>query len=392
MVWRSCAETTGINRRRSDDAMSKRFLVVGAGFFGAVCARLLTDAGHRVLVIEKRQHLGGNAYTRPIPDCGGHEHVYGPHIFHCNSKEIWDFVSRFTEWVPYIHRPKARYQGRVYSLPINLMTLHQVFGVTTPDEGRAVIEQERIPKKDPSSLEDWCLSQIGPTLYQRLIRGYTLKQWQKDPRQLPSSIIRRLPVRMTYDENYFSDRYQGIPSEGYTPIFERLLAGIPVEMGTDFLSDRDEWMRRFDHTIFTGSLDDFFGYSSGTLEYRSMRFESHVVDVGDYQGVAQMNETDEAVPFTRTVEHKHFSFDYGIPRTLITREFSESWDLSKERYYPVETLENRNLHKGYQSLLVESKLPITVGGRLGAYRYYDMHQVIGAALKIARDLLQAWRQ
>lgn len=367
--------------------MSKRFLVVGAGFFGAVCARLLADAGHRVLVIEKRDHLGGNAYTRPVPDCGGYEHVYGPHIFHCNSKEIWDFVSRFTEWVPYIHRPKARYQGRVYSLPINLMTLHQVFGVTTPEEGRAVIEEERIPRVNPSNLEDWCLSQIGPTLYERLIRGYTLKQWQKDPRELPSSIIRRLPVRMTYDENYFSDRFQGIPSEGYTPIFERLLRGIPVEMETDFLSDRDDWIKRFDHTIFTGSLDDFFGYSSGTLEYRSMRLESQVVEVEDYQGVAQMNETDEAVPFTRTVEHKHFTFDYGIPRTLITREFSESWDLSKERYYPVETLENKNLHERYQSLLAELKLPVTVGGRLGSYRYYDMHQVIGAALQVGRKLV-----
>jgi UDP-galactopyranose mutase len=370
--------------------MSKRVLVVGAGFFGAVCARLLTDAGHRVLVVEKRNHLGGNAYTRPIPDCGGHEHVYGPHIFHCNAREIWDFVSRYTDWVPYVHRPKARYRGRIYSLPINLMTLNQIFGVTTPDEGRRVLESDRVHVENPRNLEEWCLSEIGPTLYETLIRGYTLKQWRKDPRELPSSIIKRLPVRLNYDDNYFSDRYQGIPSEGYTTIIERMLGGIPVELGTDFLADRDSWFTRFDHTIFTGSLDDLFGYSHGQLEYRSMRFESRVLDIEDFQGVAQMNETDESIPFTRTVEHKHFTLDYGIPRTLVTQEYSESWDLSKERYYPVETEENKLLHQRYKEMLINSGFPMTVGGRLGQYRYYDMHQVIGAALKTSRDLISAW--
>lgn len=361
-------------------AAAGSYLVVGAGLYGAVCARELADAGHRVLVVEKRDHLGGNCYTRPVPEADCHQHVYGPHIFHTNSAEIWTYINRFAEFNSYVHRTVACSGGRLYSFPVNLATLYQLFGVTTPAAAEARLAAERIPIPNPANLEDWCLSQVGREIYERFIRGYTAKQWHKDPRELPASIIRRLPIRTSFDDRYFNDRHQGIPVGGYTAIFERLLAGIPVELGTDFLADRDSWLRRFDHVIYTGPIDAFFGHSEGVLEYRSLRFESQLLDQRDAQGAAIINYTDSAVPHTRTVEHKHFDQHLAAPRTLVTTEFPADWRPGLPEFYPVNTEANQDLFRRYERLRDSAALPVTFGGRLGEYRYYDMHQVIAAAL------------
>ncbi len=371
--------------------MPKSILVVGAGFYGAVCARELFDLGHSVHVIEKRVHIAGNCYTRPKLECGCHEHVYGPHIFHTNSKKIWDYISRFTEWTPYVHRPKARYKGVLYSLPVNLRTFQQIYGVSTPEQARRKLESVRHKIESPDNLEDWCLSEIGPDIYERLIRGYTIKQWKKDPRELPPSIIKRIPVRLNDNDNYFDDRFQGIPKNGYTSIFERLLEGIPVDLNTDFLQERDYWINRYDHVIYSGPVDALFNYESGTLEYRSLRFNSVVEKVADFQGVSQINETDESVPYTRVIEHKHFNGDFSKPASLITYEYPEDWSAGKTEYYPIETAISRSKHRAYIEQLDQLGLPITAGGRLGDFRYYDMHQVIGSALRSVQTLAQSWK-
>lgn len=360
--------------------MTKRFLIVGSGLFGAVCARELTDAGHQCHVIEKRDHIGGNCFTRRVEEAGCHEHVYGPHIFHTNSTRIWRYINRFTEFNHFSYRPRVNYQGRIFSFPINLMTLNQLWGTATPSAAARKLEQVRVPIENPSNLEEWCLSQVGRELYETFVRGYNVKQWRRDPKDLPASLIKRLPIRLTYDDNYYFDRYQGIPANGYTKIFERLLEGIPVELQVDFLEGRDEWLSKFDHVIFTGSPDSFFEYSEGTLEYRSLRFERELLDTNDFQGVAGMNYTEEAVPFTRIVEHKHFDLNLKEPRTLITREFPGEWERGKIEFYPIDTAENRAVFGKYKTLMQDLEGKVTFGGRLGEYRYYDMHQVIGAAL------------
>jgi len=364
----------------------KQYLIVGAGFFGAVCARRLAEAGFRVRVIEERTHIGGNCFTRWSPEAECHQHVYGPHIFHTNNAEVWNFINRYTEFNNFINRPRVVYQDRIYCFPINLFTLYQVFGVKTPAEAAARLEQERVPIAAPGNLEEWCLSQIGPTLYEMFIRGYTWKQWQTDPRQLPTSIIRRLPVRLTFEDNHFTDRYQGIPVEGYTRIFERLLAGIQVELGVDFLQDRDYWLRQADHVVYTGALDRFFSYDLGPLEYRSLRFENELLPMADFQGNAIINYTEADVPFTRIVEHKHFDQHLTAPQTLVTREYSMPWQRGMEPYYPVNTSENQERYHHYRHRFEQSGLPISLGGRLAEYRYYDMHQVIAGALKHAERL------
>jgi UDP-galactopyranose mutase len=365
------------------------FLVVGAGLFGAVCARELTDAGHRVLVVEKRSHIGGNCFSRYHTEAGCHQHVYGAHIFHTNSSEVWAYVRRFAEFNSYVHRLHVNSRGSIYSFPINLFTLHQVFGVTTPAEAEARLAEARLPVANPESLEQWCLGQIGRELYETFIRGYTCKQWRRDPRDLPASIIRRLPVRLTFDDRYYEDRFQGIPVGGYTGMFERLLAGIPVELGVDFLADRDGWQRRFDHVIYSGPIDAFFGYSEGVLGYRSLRFDDQVLDVRDAQGIAVMNYADETVPYTRTIEHKHFDMALTHPRTVVTTEHPEDWQPGMVEYYPVNTDVNQNLYRRYRALADRSQPRVTFGGRLGEYRYYDMHQVVAAALATVRRLPQA---
>ncbi|MBC2606940.1 UDP-galactopyranose mutase [Pelagicoccus albus] len=368
--------------------MSKRILIVGAGFYGSVLARELTDAGCSCKLIERREQIGGNCFTRYNEEADCHQHVYGPHIFHTNSEEVWRYLTRFTKFNNFVNRPKSMSAGKLYSLPINLMTLYQVYGVNTPEEAKATIEKVRIPCDSPNNLEDWCLSQVGPEIYELLIKGYTMKQWRRDPKELPASIIKRLPIRFNFDDNYFRDRYQGIPEEGYTKIFERMLEGIDVELGVDFLADRDEWIRRFDHVVFTGPIDAFFNYTEGTLEYRSLRFESEILDTPDFQGNALINYGETQVPYTRIAEHKHFDLSYSKDKTLITREYSQEWQEGMERYYPVGTQENLDTLRRYQLLAKEAGLPVTFGGRLGQYKYFDMHQVIAAALTKAKRFLQ----
>lgn len=361
-------------------------LVVGAGIFGAVCARELADAGHRVLVLEKRAHLGGNCYTSYDAEAGCHQHVYGAHIFHTNSAEVWAYVNRFTAFNSYVHRLHARHNGSVYSFPINLFTLHQIFGVTTPAEAEARLARSRVAIANPESLEEWCLAQVGRELYEIFIRGYTTKQWNRDPRDLPASIIRRLPIRLTYDDRYYADRYQGIPVDGYTAMFERLLDGIPIELGVDFLADREKWRSHFDHVIYSGPIDAYFDYSEGVLGYRSLRFERHLLDVRDAQGIAVMNYTDASVPHTRIIEHKHFDMNLQQPKTLVTTEYPEDWKPGMTEYYPVNTEANQAIYHRYRARAERELRGVTLGGRLGAYRYYDMHEVVAAALAATRTL------
>jgi len=379
--------TTSVPQVDPPLVVAKSYLIVGAGFFGAVCARELADAGHRVRVIEKRDHIGGNSFTRFHPEAGTHQHVYGAHIFHTNSTEVWRYVNRFAEFNHYVHRLHVAYRERMYSFPINLFTLHQLYGIRTPAEAEAKLAAVRVPIEHPANLEEWCLSQVGPELYETFIRGYTAKQWGRDPRDLPADIIKRLPIRLSFDDRYFSDRHQGIPIGGYTALFERLLQGIPIELGVDFLADRDTWIGKVDHVIYTGPIDAFFNYSEGVLAYRSLRFQDALLDVHDAQGMAVINYTEPSVPFTRILEHKHFDMNLQCPRTVVTTEYPQEWQRGMTEYYPVNTAENQETYRRYCARRDHLALPVTFGGRLGEYRYYDMHQVIGAALATVRRLL-----
>ncbi len=369
------------------DFRPRRVLIVGAGVYGAVCARELTDAGVACTVIEKRDHIAGNCYTRYVEEADCHEHVYGAHIFHTSDEGIWSYVNRFARFNHYVNRVKVNWRGQLYSFPINLFTLYQLWGVSTPAEAQQKLQEVREPIAQPANLEEWCLSQVGREVYERFVQGYTFKQWQRDPRELPASLIRRLPVRLNFDDNYFNDRYQGIPIGGYTALFERLLQGIPVQTGVDFLADRDTWLRRYDHVIYSGPIDAFFGYSLGTLEYRSLRFERELVDEPDVQGNAVVNYTDSAVPFTRILEHKHFDMTSRSNRSLITREFPADWQPGQTEFYPVGSEASRTLYRAYRERADELAAQVTFGGRLGEYQYYDMHQVIGSALAQTRRLL-----
>ena len=362
-----------------------RILIVGAGLYGAVCARELHDLGHQVLVIEQREHVGGNCHTRFVEEAGCHEHVYGAHIFHTDSERIWQYVQRFARFHPYVNRVKVRHGDDVYSFPINLLTLHQVFGVRTPAEAREALARDRLPIAEPANLEEHCLASIGPTLYRLFIEGYTTKQWQRSPRELPADIVRRLPVRFNFDDNYFNDRFQGLPVGGYAAMFDRLLAGIPVQCGVDFLADRDHWLARFDQVIYTGPIDAYFDHCHGALAYRSLRFERELLPCADHQGAAVVNYTEASVPWTRIIEHKHFAHDARGDCTLITREYPEEYRPGGLACYPILTDANRARHQRYQALAESLEGRVHFGGRLGAYRYYDMHQVIGAALaQVAR--------
>jgi UDP-galactopyranose mutase len=359
--------------------MSK-ILVVGAGLYGAVCAHELARRGHRVRVLEKRNHIGGNCFTRFSPEAGCHEHVYGAHIFHTNSPRIWEYVNRFAAFNHYVNRVKIRHGEALYSFPINLFTLYQVFGVKTPDEARVRLQVEREDIPEPANLEEYCLSLVGRRIYELFIEGYTAKQWNHHPRELSADIIKRIPIRFSFDDNYFNDRWQGIPIGGYTAIFEKLLEGIPLELGIDFDADRDFWLSRADYVIYTGSLDSFFDYAEGPLEYRSLKFERELVDTPDFQGNAVVNYTERAVPFTRILEHKHFDLATGGEKTLITREYPDDWSPGKIPCYPVHTPETLARLERYRKQARTLDGKVHFGGRLGEFRYYDMHQVIGAAL------------
>jgi UDP-galactopyranose mutase len=351
------------------------YLIVGSGLFGSIFAREMTDRGAKCLVIDKRNHVGGNCYTENKD--GIHIHKYGPHIFHTNSDKIWNYMNRWTSFNHFTYRPKVNYQNKLYSFPINLFTLYQLWGVTTPAAARQRIEKEKIHIENPSNLEEWILSQVGTQIYETFIKGYTKKQWNRSPKDLPASIVKRLPIRLVFDDNYFDDKYQGIPTEGYTAIFDKLLKHIPTETGVDYLQDRDKWNNIANKIVYTGAIDEFFDYDFGTLEWRSLKFEEEHLDISDYQGVAAINYTDENVPFTRIVEHKHFNFGKQN-HTVITKEYPQDWDVSKEKYYPVNDDFNNNLYSLYRDRIDHDKY--IFGGRLADYKYYDMHQVVGSAI------------
>ncbi|NIK74660.1 UDP-galactopyranose mutase [Thermonema lapsum] len=360
------------------------YLIVGAGLFGSVFARELTDAGFKCLIIDKRPHTGGNVYTEKRE--GIDVHMYGPHIFHTSDDRIWAYVNRFTKFNHYVNRPKVYYKGKIYSFPINLFTLYQLYGVKTPAEAQKKLEEVKVPIKNPKNLEEWVLSQVGQEIYEIFIKGYTMKQWMCDPKELPTFIIRRLPIRLTFDDNYFNDCYQGIPVEGYTKMMERLQAGIEVRLNTDYFANKEYFDGTARKVVFTGKIDEFFGYRFGELEYRTLRFE-HEMHKGDYQGNAIINYTEYEIPYTRICEHKHFTFGQQ-EHTIITKEYPEAWSRGKEPYYPINNERNNKIYKQYATLSEELKDKYIFGGRLAEYKYYDMHQVIGSALAKAKKEIE----
>jgi len=357
------------------------YLIVGAGLYGAVFAREMTDAGYTCLVIDQRTHSGGNIYTEKIE--GIDVHKYGAHIFHTSDKKIWDYVNRYATFNHYINKPKVNYKGKIYSFPINLMTLYQIYGVKTPQEAEAKLNEVRVPIANPANLEEWILSQVGPELYETFIKGYTYKQWQKHPKDLPSFIIKRLPIRLNYEENYFEDIYQGIPTNGYTHLIENLLEGIEVKLNADYFSDKHYFDGLAKTLVYTGKIDEFFGYEYGELEYRSLRFENKILE-GNFQGNAVFNYTDIDTPYTRVLEHKHFNFGRQ-KNTVVTWEYPDSYSREKVPYYPINDEKNNAIYKKYESK-AKGCSKIIFGGRLAEYKYYDMHQVVGSALSKTRGI------
>lgn len=359
-------------------------LVVGAGLYGATVAYCAKKSGKSCLVLEKRAHLAGNAYTDEIE--GIQVHKYGPHIFHTNNPKVWEFVNRFAEFNRYTNSPLANYHGEIYNLPFNMNTFNKMWGVVSPSEAMEIIERQ---KKDcffenPKNLEEQALNLVGRDIYEKLIRGYTEKQWGRKCTELPPDIIRRLPVRFTYDNNYFTSDYQGIPKGGYTAMVERMLDGIEVLFNEDYLQNKEKWDEFADMIVYTGPIDAYFGYCLGALEYRSLRFETEVLDMPNFQGNAVVNYTDRETPYTRIIEHKHFESGKG-EKTVITREYSKEWVQGDEPYYPVGDERNTELYKKYFALA--QKEPKTVfGGRLGEYKYLDMDAVIERALEKAKEL------
>jgi UDP-galactopyranose mutase len=353
------------------------FLIVGSGLFGSVFAQQARENGFSCLILDRRKHKGGNLYTEEIE--GINVHKYGPHIFHTSDKKIWDYVNRFSKFNSFVNRPKVNYRGEIYSFPINLFTLYQLFGVNNPSEAISILNSLRIENKNPKNLEEWILSEVGEEIYKKFIYGYTKKQWGKEPRELPSSIIKRIPIRNNFNDNYFNDIYQGIPIGGYTKMIEKIQEGIEVRLGIDFLKSRGEWESRAKMIVFTGAIDEFFEYKEGILEYRSLRFETEILDIPDFQGNALINYTEENVPFTRICEHKHFE-NLKSQKTIITKEYPEIWSNNKERYYPVNDSRNNSIYDIYKKMAKEISGKYIFGGRLAEYKYYDMHQVIGSAL------------
>ncbi len=359
------------------------YLIVGSGLFGTTFAYEMNKAGKKCLIIEKRDHIGGNCYTEKRD--GINFHLYGPHIFHTNDKKIWEWVNQFCEFNTYRHTVKAVHKDKVYSFPINLLTLNQIWGIKTPSEA---IEKLDSLKSSPGgdNLEDWVLSMVGEEIYEIFVKGYTSKQWGKDPKSLPSSIIKRLPIRTNFDDNYFFDKYQGIPIGGYTQIFEKALNGIEVITNTDFFEEREKWESMAEKIVFTGKIDEFFDYRFGELEYRSLTFESQRIDVKDYQGCAIVNYTEYEVPFTRICEHKHFE-NSESECTWITKEFPKKCEEGDTPYYPINDESNSELYNKYKELAKE-RGNVIFGGRLAEYRYYDMHQIIGSALSKSKKEIE----
>lgn len=362
------------------------FLIVGAGLFGAVTACELTRRGKKCLVVDKRGHIGGNVYTESVN--GIQVHQYGAHIFHTNNREVWDYVNSFVEFNRYTNSPVANYQGRLYNLPFNMNTFYQMWGVTTPAEAKRKIEEQRQAAgiREPQNLEEQAISLVGEDIYRILIKEYTEKQWGRKATELPAFIIKRLPVRFTFDNNYFNDRYQGIPVGGYTHLIEKLLEGVEVRLGVDYCIERAELEQLAGGVIYTGEIDRYFDYCYGELNYRSLRFEHELLEgVDNYQGNAVVNYTSGEVPYTRIIEHKHFEFGTQ-PDTVITREYSQEWNKGDEPYYPVNDLKNGALYTQYKAL-ADRQENVLFGGRLAEYKYYDMHQVIENALKLSNKLV-----
>ena len=360
------------------------YLIVGAGLYGAVCAREAAKAGKRVLVIDKRPHIAGNVHTQEIE--GINVHVYGAHIFHTNNKVVWDYVNQFAEFNRFTNSPVANFRGELYSLPFNMYTFNRMWGVVTPQEAAAKIEEQKRAAgiTEPRNLEEQAISLVGTDIYEKLIKGYTEKQWGRPCTELPAFIIKRLPVRFTFDNNYFNALYQGIPMGGYTKMVEKMLEGIEVRLNVDYFDHKDELDALADRIIYTGPIDAYFGYRLGNLQYRSVRFETEVLDMPNFQGNAAVNYTDRETPFTRIIEHKWFEFG-DQPKTVISREYSSEWKPGDEPYYPVNDERNGALYQQYKALADKEK-KVTFGGRLGEYKYYDMDAVIASALDKCREL------
>lgn len=357
------------------------YVLVGAGLYSGVFAYQARQKGKRCLVVEKRDQIGGNIYCEEVE--GIHVHKYGAHIFHTSNREVWNFVNKLTEFNRYTNSPVANYKGEIYNLPFNMNTFSRMWGISTPAQAREMIESQKAGAVgEPENLEEQAISLVGTDIYEKLVKGYTEKQWGRDCKELPAFIIKRLPVRYTYDNNYFNDLYQGIPIGGYNVILDKLFEGCEIQTGTDYLSDREAYDSLGEKVIYTGTIDGFYGYRYGKLEYRSLRFETEVVDTDNYQGVAVVNYTDRETPYTRIIEHKHFEFGTQ-PKSVITREYPADWQEGMEPYYPVNDERNQALYRQYAQL-AEGETGVIFGGRLGEYKYYDMDKVIESALLKAK--------
>ena len=365
--------------------MQYDYLVVGAGLYGSIFAHEAKKAGKRVLVIDKRPQIGGNVYTEEIE--GINVHIYGAHIFHTNNKKVWEYISQFAEFNRYTNSPVANYHGELYSLPFNMYTFNKMWGVVTPEEAAAKIEEQKKEAgiTESSNLEEQAISLVGMDIYEKLVKGYTEKQWGRSCRELPSFIIKRLPVRLTFDNNYFNARYQGIPIGGYTRMVEKILEGVEVQLNTDYLEKKEFWDGQAEKIIYTGPIDAYFAYKLGALEYRSVRFETEVLDKPNFQGNAVVNYTDRETPWTRIIEHKFFEFG-DQPKTVISREYSSEWKAGDEPYYPVNDEKNSKLYQEYKKL-AEEETNVVFGGRLGEYKYYDMDAVIDSVLRMSEKEL-----
>ncbi len=361
------------------------YLIIGSGLYGAVCAHELTKQGKKCLVVEKRNHIGGNIYTENVE--GINVHKYGAHIFHTSNKQVWDYVNQFAQFNNYINCPVARYKNELYNLPFNMNTFTKLWpDVFTPEDAKKRIEEERKSgyTENPQNLEEQAINLVGKTIFEKLIKGYTEKQWGKSCKDLPAFIIKRLPVRFTFDNNYFNDRYQGIPEGGYTKMIEKMLEGSEVRLNCDYFENKNELEGLTKKVIFTGAIDRYYDYCFGPLEYRSVRFETETLSLENYQGNAVVNYTDRDVPYTRIIEHKHFEFT-SSPKTVISKEYSSEWKLGDEPYYPVNDEKNNSLYQKYKEL-ADKETNVFFGGRLGAYKYYDMHMVILSALEFIKGL------
>lgn len=366
------------------------YLIIGSGLFGSVFARQAADAGKKVLVIDKRPNIAGNVYTEKVE--GINFHKYGAHIFHTNNTEVWNYVNRFATFNRFTNSPVANYKGELYSMPFNMYTFNKMWGVVTPEEAAAKIEEQKKEiTGEPQNLEEQAISLVGRDIYEKLVKGYTEKQWGRDCKKLPAFIIKRLPVRLTFDNNYFNALYQGIPIVGYTKLVENLLEGIEVRLNEDYLEDKEKWNAMAEKVVYTGAIDAYFDYTLGNLEYRSVRFENEILDMPNFQGNAAVNYTDRETPWTRIIEHKWFEFGKDengndLPKTIISKEYSSEWKPGDEPYYPVNDKKNGELYQKYKAL-AEKEENIIFGGRLGEYKYYDMDAVIASALECARNQL-----